>query len=66
MTTTVILISLNVVVMSAEAPYSLFSRVVHSWHFSVNSHDSEYFSLLFSFILINSGNEKIRMKKKKI
>ena len=35
MTTTVILISLNVVVMSAEAPYSLFSRVVHSWHFSV-------------------------------
>ena len=29
-----------------------------------HSHDSHYFSLLFSFILINGGNEKLRMKEK--
>ena len=40
-----------------------------SWHFPAifhcYSHDSQYFSLPFSFILINSGNEKMRMKRKK-
>ena len=46
-------------------------RVVHSWHFWAifipflgHSHDSHYFSLLFSFILINGGNEKMRMEEK--
>ena len=29
-----------------------------------HSHDSHYFSLLFSFILINGGNEKVRMEEK--
>ena len=29
-----------------------------------HSPDSHYFSLLFSFILINGGNEKVRMEEK--
>ena len=29
-----------------------------------HSHDSHYFHLLFSFILINGGNEKVRMEEK--
>ena len=32
--------------------------------FFSHSHDSHYFSLLFSFILINGGNEKLRIKEK--
>ena len=32
--------------------------------FFSHSHDSCYFFLLFSFILINCGNEKVRMEKK--
>ena len=31
---------------------------------SHDSHDSHYFSLLFSFILINGGNEKVRTEEK--
>ena len=40
------------------------NRVVHKLAFLGHSHDSHCFSLLFSFILINDGNEKVRMEEK--
>ena len=43
-------------------------RVIHSSHYLVSlfghSQDSHQFSLLFSFIIINSGNRKMRMEEK--
>lgn len=43
-----------------------FNGVVHRYSISLfgHSHDSHQFSLLFSFIIINGGNGKMRMEEK--